>query len=405
MLTDPKCRNAAPKAAVYRLADARGLALEVRTTGKKAWIYRFRLNGKQNIATLGSYPDLSLKDARAARDRAAGLVAQGINPNAAARLERIQRAQTAEQTVDAVTREWINARRDQGDWSEETAARCLSLFESRVFPVIGRLPVGDVKPAHILDVLKKTGKDTLTQAALIRRRLSGVFAYAVSTLRAESDPTWPLRDAIPKNKTQHKRPLTPQEIGQLLRDWRDRESFTHVTRAAFHLMFYTGARINEVTSAEWLDFDLDALTWTVPDERMKMSRAQTFAIPTQAAAMLKSIKPLTGHRRHVFPHRDERDEPMTTARIRGCLNALGWGGRFSPHATRATFSTTLHEMGHPSEYIEAQLAHVDKNSVRRSYNAATHLEARKKMVQAWADYCDSLRDGAEVVPIRSGKTA
>lgn len=423
MLTDTQCRNAKPKDKPYKLTDGQGLYLEVKPNGAKAWRYRFRMgagaDAKENVFAIGNYGaapageapeqtelrrhggNLTLAEAREERAKARSLVAQGINPADHRKLERIRREQARAITFRAVALEWLALK----DWQESTRARRLDMLERIVFPKVGALPINTIKPAHALDVLQTAAKDNgPTVAAEAKRTMSGVFELAVSTLRADTDPLYPVRRALPPNKTQHKRPLEPGEIGQLLRDLEGYDR-NRLTVAAFRLMWWTLRRPGEVTGARWSEIDLDAGTWCTPAERMKMRKAHTVPLPRQAVAELRTLHALTGRHEHVFPHRDDLMMPMTDAALRQALKSLGWAGTYSPHATRTTGSTRLNEMGFPADWIERQLAHTEPNAVRRTYNHADHLADRTTMMQQWADYLDALLQGANVVPIRKGQAA
>ncbi len=418
MLTDAKCRTAKPMDKPYKLADGQGLYLEVKPNGVKAWRYRFKLRdgdlsresmfavGNYGAAPSGETPDaaqarrdggtFTLAEARDERAKARGLVKQGIDPVAARQLDRVKRTQANAITFESVALEWLALK----DWAEPTKVRRLDMLRRVVFPKIGTLPVGQVVPAHVLDVLTASAKDNgPAVAAEARRAMSGVFELAIATLRAETDPVYPVRKAIPANKTQHKRALTADEIGQLLRDMHAHPA-RHETLAAFRLMWLTLARPAEVTEAQWCEFDLDAGTWRIPAQRMKRRKEHAVPLPTQAVALLRALHGVTGRHAHLFPGRDDRTKPMTGATFRQALCTLGWAGRYSPHATRTTGSTRLNEMGFPSDWIERQLAHVEPNAVRRTYNHAEHFSDRAKMMQQWADFLDRIEAGSNVVEFR-----
>lgn len=419
MLTDTQCRNAKPKDKPYKLADDKGLYLEVKPTGVKAWRYRFELvkDGvrKESVFAVGDYASVSpgetvqqakarrgggrltLAEARDERIKARDLVKQGINPAHQRQLNRVQIGQDAATTFEAVAKEWLALK----DWQEITKARRLDMLERVVFPKIGKLPVKSITPAQVLDVLTTSAKDNgPTVAAEAQRTMSSVFDLAVATLRADTDPVYPVRKALPKNKTQHKRPLQVTEIGQLMRDF-DGYERNFQTVAAFRLQWLTLARPNEVLGATWSEFDLDAAEWRIPAERMKMRKEHIIPLPTQAVAILRKVQAVNGHRAHVFPHRDDRDKQMTGSTLRQALGYLGWAGKYSPHATRHTGSTRLNELGFNRDWIERQLAHAEQNAVRGTYNQAEHLVNRATMMQQWADLLDAWQKGAEVVPLRS----
>lgn len=418
MLTDTKCRTAKPKDKPYKLTDEKGLYLEVKPNGGKVWRYRFELGGKEkeSVFALGDYVSapngetaeeakarreggrLTLAEARDERTKARGLVKQGINPAHNRQLEKIKREQESATTFEAVAREWVALK----DWEEVTKKRRLDMLARVIIPKIGALPVKQVTPAHILDVLKTAQeKNGPSVAAEAKRTMSGVFELAVSTLRAEADPVYPVRKALPTNKTQHKRPLDIGEIGQILRDV-ETHGGRHETVGAFWLMWLTLCRPSEAVDAQWTEFDLDAAIWRIPAERMKKRKEHAIPLPTQAVNLLRALHGITGHRAHVFPGRDDKGKPMAVASFRQMLNVLGWGGKYSPHATRTTGSTRLNEMGFPADWIERQLAHAEPNAVRRTYNHAEHLADRAKMMQQWADMLDTWKkdDGAKVVPLR-----
>jgi len=240
-------------------------------------------------------------------------------------------------------------------------------------------------------------RNGLTVAAEAKRTMSGVFELAVSTLRADTDPVYPVRKAVPANKTQHKRALSVAEIGDLLRAF-SAHCGRHETATAFRLMWLTLCRPNEVIEAEWSEFDLDAGVWHIPAARMKMRRDHVVPLPSQAVDTLRALHGITGQWGHVFPGRDDRRKPMTLASLRQALKTLGWAGRYSPHATRVTGSTRLNEMGYAPDWIERQLAHAEPNAVRRTYNHADYFADRAKMMQQWADMLDAWERGAAIVP-------
>lgn len=419
MLTDIQCRAAKPKDKPYKLSDGKGLYLEVKPNGVKAWRYRFELREgekkKESVFAIGDYaiaprgetPEeaqarrdarrFTLAEARDERIKARGLVKQGINPAHNRQLERIKRQQENANTFEAIAREWLALR----DWEEVTKTRRLNMLTRVVFPKIGSLPVKNVTPAHILDVMNTAAKKNgLTVAAEAKRTMSGIFELAVSTLRADADPVYPVRKAVPANKTQHKRPLNPDEIGQLLRDV-EGHGGRHETITAFRLMWLTLCRPREAVEARWSEFDLAGATWRIPAERMKKRKEHVVPLPTQAVEMLRALYGITGRYIHLFPNRDDRKKPMVAASFRQMLRVVGWGGKYSPHATRTTGSTRLNELGFPSDWIERQLAHVEPNTVRRTYNHAEHLTDRAQMMQQWADMLDIWEKGvSNVTPLR-----
>ena len=384
MLTDTKCRTAKPKEKLYRINDFNGLYLEVKPNGKKAWRFRFQINGKSSMLALGNYPLVTLAEARSKCDDARKLVSEGINPTQAKQLDKIRKANESANTFQIIAKEWLQMK----DWADVTKYRRLDMLERIVFPSIGTLPIREITSHHILKILQReVQRGAPTVAAEAKRTISSIFEFAVATLRADSDPVWAIRKALPANKTQHKKALTTDQIGQLLNNF-DNSRGTFQLNYCMWLMWWTLSRPSEVAEAEWSEFDLDNALWTIPAERMKARREHIVPLPTQAIAILKSLYGFTGSRKHLFPGRDSCHKPMSTNSLRQFLKTRGWSVIYNPHATRTTGSTRLNELGYRPDAIEAQLAHMDSNSVRHSYNHATYLEERKIMMQDWADKLD-----------------
>ncbi|EMB9093101.1 tyrosine-type recombinase/integrase [Klebsiella michiganensis] len=308
-------------------------------------------------------------------------VADGVSPTQARQLDKIRKVNAVSNTFKLIAKEWLQMK----DWAEITKTRRLDMLERVVFPAIGKLPIREVTPHHILRILQETAKrGAPTVAAEARRTVSSVFELAVATLRADSDPVRPVRKALPANKTQHKQALNPQQIGKLLNCF-DNSRGSYQVNYCMWLMWWTLTRPAEATEAEWTEFDLDNALWTIPAARMKARREHVIPLPSQAIKMLRTLQGLTGHRQHLFPGRDNPLGPMTSHSLRQLRKSLGWSGTYSPHATRTTGSTRLNEMGYRPDAIEAQLAHADTNNVRRTYNHATYLDERKVMMQDWAN--------------------
>jgi integrase len=397
MLTDTKIKTLRPRRKLYRVADERGLCIEVHPTGARYWRQRYSFGGKDKMLSLGTYPDVSLIQARERRDEARALVAQGIDPSAERKAAKLADALTFE----AVAREWMERR----DVSEATATKDRWLLEQHAFPALAAKPIGSITPADVLTLLQDLERRELLETARrLRAKISAVFRHAIATLRATHDPASALRGAIRTPKVTHHAAITdPRRLGELLRALPG-YSGSHVVACALRLAPLVFVRPGELRNAEWAEIDLDAGTWSIPAAKMKMRQAHIVPLSTQAVAILREIHALTGRGQYVFTSQRHMHRPMSENAVTLALRALGYdGATMTGHGFRSTASTLLHEMGYSPDAIELQLAHAERNQVRAAYNRASHLPERVKMMQAWADYLDGLRKGADVVPIKRGQ--
>ena len=395
MLTETKIRALKPRPKLYRVPDTKGLCIEVPPNGSRLWRFRYRHNGKARMLGLGAWPAVTLADARQRRDEARKLVAQGMDPSA----ERQREKRTERQTFEVIAREWL-ARREV---SKDTLAHDRWLLELAL-PTLGSKPIAGVTAAHVLAILQDLEqRGMLETAGRLRAKLSAIFRYAVSTLRAQHDPVGALRGAIKSAKVAHHAAITdPRKLGELLRALHAYGG-GFVVASALKLAPLVFVRPGELRHAEWSEIDLDAATWCIPAHKMKMRASHIVPLSSQAVAILRELHPLTGRGRYVFTNPRTASRPMSGNAITAALRALGYDGdTMTAHGFRSSASTLLHEQGYPSDVIERQLAHKEANAVKDAYNRAQHLPERIAMMQAWADYCDALRIGANVVPIRRG---
>lgn len=402
MLTDTQCRNAKAKEKPYKLTDGKGLYLEVRPNGSKLWRYRYRIAGKENLFAVGDYPAMGLTEARAEREAARKLVKDGIHPAHRRRTETLRRSIEAESTFKAVAEVWI--KENTPHWSENYKRQIDQRFAGDAYPLIGALPIRSVTPADVKGVLKKVEKrGAPASAKLLRTWIGGVFRYAAGELLVDTDPTWPLRNAIRSPKTQHIKHLSAKEIPAFLMAVEGVQG-EFATKIATKLLWLTLVRTIELRGAEWDEFDLDECLWTIPAERMKMREIHLVPLSTQAVDLLRTLHALTGRGRYAFPGRNDREQPLTHEAIRDVFNRAGYAGKFSPHGVRSTFSTYFNDANADKEVIELILAHKDRDKIRSAYNHAKKLEQRRALLQEWADLTDAWRAGGKIIPLR-GKTA
>ena len=405
-LTPSATANAKPKAAPYKLRDGRGLHLLVEPNGSKGWRFEYRRpgTGKRNTLSLGVYPEVSLKRAREKREEARTLLADGIDPGAQRKAEESAKAETFE----AVAREWFS--RHSSSVVDTHADRILRRFERDIFPYIGNRPIASITPPEILTALRRIeNRNAIETAHRALQSCAQVFRYGVATGRIVSDPTRDLRGALAvPTKRRHASIREPAAIGELLRAF---EGFkgTPIVAGALKLAPLVFLRPGELRKAEWAEIDLDRATWTIPPSRMKRRKADKLdplsaphivPLSEQAVAALRELHPLTGRGRYVFPGRDPK-KPMSEVAILAALRRLGFDkDTMTGHGFRHMASTRLRELGWPRDVVEAQMVH-RVQGVEGVYNMAEYLPERRKMMQAWADYLDTLRSASDkVVPIR-----
>jgi len=397
-------RQAKPREKPYRLYDALGLYLEVGVTGSKYWRLKYRFGGKEKRLALGVFPEVSLAEARERGQRARAMLRDGIDPSAQRRADKVARKTAGQETFEAIGREWMSK---QSHWAPATREKTIWTLETLAFPWLGRRPIHEISPAELLQVLRRVeSRGKYETAQRLQQRCGQVFRYAVATGRASRDVSADLRGALTTPKTKNRAAITePAKVGALLRAI-DGYSGSFVTLCALRLSALVFLRPGEVRRAEWTEVDIDRAEWRIPGAKMKMRVEHVVPLSTQALAILKELRPLTGGGRFLFPCLRDSRSCMSDGTITAALRRLGFTKEeMSAHGFRAMASTMLNEMGWATDVVERQLAHAERNKVRAAYNRALHLPERKRMMQAWADYLDGLRENAQVVPIGVGRVA
>lgn len=402
-LNEMKIRNAKPREKFYKLTDGDGLYLHVTEKGSKLWRFRYRFDHKEKLLALGTYPEISLYDARQRRDEARRQVAHGIDPGAVRKAQKQTRTEETE-TFEVIAREWYEEFKQT--WSSGHAVTIMSRLERDLFPWIGKRPINQIKAPELLAVLRRVeSRGALESAHRIRTIAGQVFRYAVATGRAERDPAADLKGALPQPRERHHAALTePKEVAPLLRAL-DGYQGHFVVKCALRLapMFFT--RPGELRHAEWSEIDLDEAAWNIPAHKMKMKQAHIVPLCRQAVEILTELKEFTGASRYVFPSGRSFARPMSNNAVNAALRRMGYDGEtMTGHGFRAMARTILDEVLHVRpDYIEHQLAHAVRDPNGRAYNRTAHLEERRKMMQTWADYLDGLKAGGVVVPFKTIK--
>lgn len=396
-LSNVQVKNAKPGDKPRKMADERGLYLLVHPKGGKYWRLKYRILGKEKTFALGVYPDVSLKDAREGRDEARKLISKGIDPSKKRKAEKAAKA--GAESFEAVAREWHG--KHKARWSKDYGEAVISRMEANVFPWLGKERIAEIEPPDVLAVLRRIeSRGVLDTAHRVKGYCGQIFRYAVATGRAKRDPVADLRGALPPTKKEHYATITdPKAVGELLRAI-EGFSGTFVVECALCLAPYVFVRPGELRRAEWSEIDLVQATWRIPGEKTKMGSTHIVPLSSQAVGLLQKIHPLTGRGIYVFPSVRTNRRPMSENTINAALRNIGYSkDQMTGHGFRAMASTILHEQGWSTDVIERQLAHVERNTVKAAYNHAEHLPERTKMMQAWADYLDGLKHGADVVSI------
>lgn len=402
-LTALQVKNAAPRAKEYELSDGDGLALRVRPCGSKAWRFRFSLDGRQQHVSLGSLTAVTLAQARKLATDARQLVAQGQHPGAERQAAKAQAAIERASTFMALALEWHAHK--SATWSPGYAADVLEGLKMDVFPHVGSRPLASIEPLEWLEVFRRIeARGALEKLRKVRSRCAEVYRFAIVTGRARHNPVADIGTALQSPKSEHYPHLPVSELPALLAAIRASDG-SELVKLAAQLLILTGVRTSELRCAPWAEFDLAAGLWQIPAERMKMRRPHMVPLPRQALALLEQVRQLTGGYTLAFPGRTDPARPMSEAAVNQLLKRCGYHGRATGHGFRHTLSTALHEEGYPSEWVETQLAHVDKNSIRGTYNHASYLDGRRKMLQWYADHLDAMAKGGNVVAGSFGRRA
>lgn len=396
MLNDTKVRNAKPREKSYKLFDERGLFLLVTPTGGRLWRLKYHVHDREKLISLGAYPDVPLKRARARREEARQLLADGVDPSAQRRTERAALAQSFQGVAD----EWLELQRKS--LAPETISILGARLNSGLYPYLGSRPIAAITAQEVLLALKRIESRGRHETAHRVRALAGrVFRYAVATGRATHDVAADLKDALAPVKSKNFASVTdPVRVGELMRAIHGYSGHP-VTALALKLAPLVFVRPGELRAAEWSEFDLANAEWRIPAERMKMGEGHVVPLARQALAILRELEPFARGGRYLFPSLRTRERPMSDNTINAALRRLGYTSEEQTgHGFRSMASTLLNEQGYPPDVIELQLAHTERNKVRAAYNKAQRLPERRKMMQAWADYLDGLRAGGNVVPLR-----
>jgi len=409
MLTDAKVRAAKPRPKSYKLTDSNRLFLMVTPGGGKLWRWNYYYDGKQKSMAFGAYPLVTLSDARAKRDEAHAVLCEGRDPQVAKKLKIEANLEASRQTFDRVAREWHENVKSQ--WSRRHSNDVMRSLERDVFPVIGKMPIGDLTPPLILAALREVeARGSIETAKRVLQRVSCVFGFAIAEGKVSADPSERLDEALKPTRKGRQPAITDLMALRKMMQAAEEDYARPVTRLGLRFLALTAVRPNELCHVSWDEFeDLngDAPLWRIPAGRMKgdLDRKEEIdgdhlvPLTPQAIAVLRNLWPLTGSGHLVFPSARHPSRPMSGNALGYLLNRAGYHGHHVPHGFRAAFSTIMNEWAErhgkkgDRAIIDLMLAHVPKEKVEGVYNRAAYMPRRRELAQIWADMlCDGLPD-------------
>jgi integrase len=388
VLKDIHVRNAKPKAKIYRLFDGGGLYLELSPGGGKYWRYKYRFAEKEKRLAFGTYPDLSLSEARELHAQARKALAKGEDPSAVKREAARQIKLKSTNTFEAIAREWHQ--NNLTKWTPKHGTKVLRRLEVDIFRSLGSRPIAEISSSEMLEAIRKIEKrGAFDIAHRVLQSCGQIFAYAIITDRAERNPTTALRGALKPVQKNHHAYLKADDLPEFLSKLENYDGDLQ-TQLAVRLLLLTFVRTGEMRGAKWEEINFDASEWRIPAERMKMRDPHIVPLSTQAITALREMQSRTSNNEYVFPNQQKPTGFMSENTILYALYRMGYHSRATGHGFRSTASTILNENDFSPDIIERQLAHRERNEVRAAYNHAQYLKERRKMMQWWADYLDQI---------------
>lgn len=401
-LTDTFVKRKQGNGQTQKHSDGGGLYLYITPQGSKSWRFGYRFMSKQKLLVIGPYPAVSLKEARERRETAKKLLLDNIDPSTAKQEAKAIAASAAQNSFQAIALEWLE--KYSVNWTAAYKGHIRRRMEKYVFPPLGKRPIKSISALELLEALRRAedkGAGFMAHQAL--SECGRIFRYAIATGRAERDVAADLRGALTPRTYKHFAAVTePKAIGKLLLAL-DSYKGTFTLRCALRLSPLVFVRPNELALAEWSEINFETNEWRIPATRIKMRQMHIVPLPRQAVAILREVHELSGQGRYVFPARGntEKDTPMNRISLVRAIRKAGYSKEeMTQHGFRAMASTMLNELSYNRDWIERQLAHGDRNGVRAAYNYAEYLPERRRMMDEWANYLDTLRDKTCQEPTR-----
>ena len=395
-LTNTEVKQAKPKEKVYKLGDGDGLQLRVMPSGNKTWLFDYvkPLSKKRSSLGLGSYPAISLSDARKQRETARELIAKGIDPKEHKEQVRRRERDMSENTFEKVASSWFSVKRNEvtSDYAEDIWRS----LELHVMPKLSNQPIKSINAPDTIETLRPiAAKGNLETVRRVCQRLNEIMNFAVNTGLIQANPLYGIKSAFNKPKKNLMPSIKPDDLPELM-DALAYASIKLVTRCLIEWQLHTMVRPNEAVGAKWSEIDFDSLIWRIPSERMKKNKEHVVPLTPETLKILNRLKPISGNREYIFPADRNPKTHMNAQTANAALKRMGFHKRLVAHGMRALASTTLNEQGFDPDVIEAALSHVDKNQVRRAYNRADYLERRREMMEWWSRQIQFASSGVKV---------
>ena len=378
-----------PKEREYKIFDGEGLFILVKPNGSKLWRYKYRFDHKEKLISLGAFPGLSLAEARLKRAELKVQISKRVDPSIIIKQLKLTTNIAKDNTFINIATEWHTEKAKV--WSPKYSRNILTIFNRDVFPSLGYRPITEIEPLEILTILRRIeDRGALETASKTRQRISEVYKYAIITGRALTNPAEHLSGALTPQTKQHYAFLPRHELAGFVNALSGYAG-SYIAKRATQLLMYTGLRTAELRSLTWennINFDQEIIF--IDADVMKKNRPHIVPMSSQVKDLLKEMYRVSGTYNHVFIGRNNQDKSISENTILGVIRRVGYEGRMTGHGFRHTMSTILNEEGYNKDWIELQLAHVDKNSIRGTYNHAQYLEQRRDMLQGYADFIDAL---------------
>ncbi|KYM71896.1 integrase domain-containing protein [Pantoea agglomerans] len=390
-LTNNEILKAKPQEKDFTLHDGDGLFLLIKTSGKKLWRFRYQrpASSSRTNLSLGSYPALTLAAARQMRDQHLSLLAQGIDPQKQQEEVSERRQIELDSIFSVVARRWFQLK--SKSVTEDYAKDIWRSLEKDIFPTIGEIPVQALKARTIVEALEPIkARGALETVRRLVQRINEIMIFAVNTGLIDANPASGVGMAFEKPKKQNMPTLRPEELPKLMQSL-GMSNLSVSTRCLIEWQLLTLVRPSEASGARWIEIDLDSKLWTIPAERMKAKREHIVPLSLQALEILDVMKPISSHREHVFPSRNDPKQPMNSQTANAALKRIGYSGKLVAHGLRSIASTALNEASFNRDVIEAALSHVDKDEVRRAYNRALYLEQRREILSWWGSLIEGYK--------------